>query len=63
MATSSTTLWTNAQIWTPLQTLFQDIAKDPYRTPAEYKYDTLEKIKAALQNVDQQIYDAIFTLQ
>ena len=53
----------NAQIWTPLQTLFQDIAKDPYRTAAEYKYDTLEKIKAALQNVDQQIYDAIFTLQ
>ena len=53
----------NAQIWTPLQTFFQDIAKDPYRQPDEYKYDTLEKIKAALENVDQQIYDAIFTLQ
>ena len=53
----------NAQIWTPLQTFFQDIAKDPYRTAEEYKYDTLEKIKAALVNVDEQIYDAIFTLR
>lgn len=50
------------QIWTPLKTLFVDIAKDPFRTK-EYKYDTLEKIKVALQKVDQQIYDAIFTLQ
>lgn len=54
------------QIWTPLQTFFQDLAKDPYRAGTNsdpYKYDTLEKIKAALVNVDQQIYDAIFTLR
>lgn len=50
-----------AQIWTPLQTFFQDLARDPFRTDG-YKYDTLEKIKAALEKVDTQIYQAIFTL-
>lgn len=50
-----------AQIWTPLQTFFQDLAKDPFRTDG-YKYDTLEKIKQKLADVDQQIYSAIFTL-
>ena len=52
----------NAQIWTPLQTLFQDLARDAYRRPGEIKYDTLEKLKQALVDVDKQIYDAIFTL-
>ncbi|MDD4002844.1 MAG: sugar ABC transporter substrate-binding protein, partial [Clostridia bacterium] len=52
----------NAQMWTPLQTLFTDIAKDPYRQN-DFKYDNLDKIKAALKSVDKQIYDAIFTLQ
>lgn len=50
-----------AQIWTPLTTFFQDLAKDPFRTDG-YKYDTAEKIKAALQRVDEQIYQAIYTL-
>lgn len=53
----------NAQLWTPLQTLFQDLAKDAFRTGAEIKYGTLESIKEALVKVDQQIYDSIFTLQ
>ncbi|MDE6442615.1 MAG: extracellular solute-binding protein [Clostridia bacterium] len=53
----------NAQMWTPLQTLFQDLAKDAFRNGSEVKYDTLESIKDALKKVDQQIYDGIFTLQ
>ncbi len=52
----------NSQIWTPLQTLFQDLAKDAFRT-SDIKYDTEDKIKAALKAVDKQIYDAIFTLK
>ena len=50
-----------AQIWTPLQTFFQDLAKDPFRTNG-YKYNSLEAIKLALEKVDTQIYQAIFTL-
>ena len=53
----------NAQMWTPLQTVFTDLAKDPYREKGEMKYSSLQQIKEALQKVDQQIYDAIFTLQ
>ena len=53
----------NAQMWTPLQTVFTDLAKDPYRKKSEMKYDSLQAIKEALQKVDKQIYDAIFTLQ
>lgn len=52
----------NAQIWTPLQTLFADLAKDPFR-PDGYRYDSDQLLKDALIRVDQQIYDAIFTLQ
>lgn len=52
-----------SQIWTPLTTVFTDIAKDAFRSPSQVKYDTLEKIKAALKTADQQIYDSIFTLQ
>ena len=50
------------QIWTPLSSLFTDIAKDPYRGVSEQKYTTLPKLKSALENCDQQIYNAIFTL-
>ena len=53
----------NAQMWTPLQTVFTDLAKDPYRKESEMKYDSLQAIKEALEKVDKQIYDAIFTLQ
>ena len=45
----------NAQMWTPLQTLFTDLAKDPFRDAGEMKYDSLDKIKAALERVDQQV--------
>ncbi|MDR2828888.1 MAG: extracellular solute-binding protein [Acholeplasmatales bacterium] len=52
------------QIWTPLQTLFQDIAKDPFRSGNEQaKYLSKEQFQAALEKVDKQIYDAIHTLQ
>lgn len=49
------------QIWTPAQTFFQDLAKDAFRT-TDKKYQTLQEIKLGLENVDQQIYDAIHTL-
>lgn len=49
------------QIWTPAETFFQDLAKDAFRT-TDKKYLTLADMKAGLQNVDQQIYDAIHTL-
>lgn len=49
------------QIWTPAETFFQDLAKDAFRS-SDKKYRTLEDIKTGLQNVDQQIYDAVHTL-
>lgn len=49
------------QIWTPAETFFQDLAKDAFRT-TDKKYQTLADIKAGLENVDQQIYDAVHTL-
>lgn len=52
-----------SQIWTPGQTFFTDIAKDAFRTEKEKKYATLEDIKAGLEDVDKQIYDAIHTLK
>lgn len=52
----------NSQMWTPLQTLFTDLAKDPFRTDG-YKYLDVTSLKEALEKVDTQIYDAIFTLQ
>lgn len=51
------------QIWTPLQSLFQDVAKDPYRANQEKKYLSIESFKQALKKVDKQIYDAIHILQ
>ncbi len=51
-----------AQIWTPAQTFFSDLAKDPFRVPGEQKYLTIEAMKKGLQKVDEQIYSAIHTL-
>jgi arabinogalactan oligomer/maltooligosaccharide transport system substrate-binding protein len=52
-----------AQIWTPGQTFFTDLAKDAFRTESEKKYPDLDSMKAGLENVSQEIYDAIFTLK
>jgi len=49
------------QVWTPAETFFSDLAKDAFRT-GDKKYSTLEDIKEGLKKVDQQIYDAVFTL-
>lgn len=52
-----------AQIWTPAQTFFSDLAKDAFRPESEKKYSTMEQKKAGLKQVDNQIHDAIFTLK
>ena len=52
-----------AQIWTPAQTFFTDLAKDAFRTEDEKKYTDLSSLKEGLEQVDTQIYDAIFTLK
>lgn len=52
-----------AQIWTPAQTFFTDVAKDVFRSETEKKYKDLSSFKAGLEAVDEQIYDAIFTLK
>jgi arabinogalactan oligomer/maltooligosaccharide transport system substrate-binding protein len=49
-----------AQVWTPAQTFFSDVAKDPFRTSG-HKYTTLAELQAGLEKVDKQIYDAIHT--
>ncbi len=51
-----------AQIWTPAQTFFSDIAKDAFRDKGEQKYLTEEELKNGLAKVDEQIYAAIHTL-
>lgn len=51
------------QIWTPGQTFFTDLAKDGFRTDSEKKYKDITSMKAGLEAVDKEIYDAIFTLQ
>lgn len=51
------------QIWTPLQTFFQDLAKDPTRPTNEMKYLTKESLEKKLKEIDEQIYKAIHTLQ
>lgn len=53
------------QVWVPTHTLLGDIAKDPFReasgeTP---KYTTRQDIQTALEKVDTDIYDAIYTLK
>lgn len=52
-----------AQIWTPGQTFFTDLAKDAFRSDSEKKYKDLDSMKQGLEQVDAQIYDAIFTLK
>lgn len=56
----------SAQLWTPLQTFFTDVAKDPFRPVSGadgQKYRTPDSFRAALINVDKQIYDSIHALQ
>lgn len=52
-----------SQIWTPAQTFFTDLAKDAFREEDEKKYTDLPSLKEGLEQVDTQIYDAIFTLK
>ena len=52
-----------AQIWTPAQTFFTDIAKDAFRSESEKKYPDITSMNAGLESVDKQIHDAIFTLK
>ncbi len=52
-----------AQLWTPAETFFTDVAKDVFRSESERKYKDLEDFRAGLENMVQQIHDAIFTLQ
>lgn len=53
------------QIWVPTHTLLGDLAKDPFREAAgeKPKYASKEDIQKALEKVDQDIYDAIYTLK
>lgn len=53
------------QIWVPSQTLLGDIAKDPFREAAgeKAKYASKQDIVNAIQKVDKDIYDAIYTLK
>ncbi|MCD8337186.1 MAG: sugar ABC transporter substrate-binding protein, partial [Lachnospiraceae bacterium] len=52
-----------AQIWTPCETFFTDLAKDAFRGDSEKKYTTEEAMQEGLEDVCQEIYDAIYTLQ
>lgn len=49
------------QVWTPAGSFMGDVAADPNRG-ANAKYDTLEKIQAALEQLSKDIYDAIHLL-
>ncbi len=53
------------QIWVPAQTLLGDIAKDPFRAVGgdKEKYSTKQSIQTAIEKVDQDIYNAIYTLK
>lgn len=52
-----------SQFWTPAQTFFTDLAKDAFRPEGEKKYTDLSSFKTGLEEMDAQIYDAIFTLK
>ena len=52
-----------AQIWTPGQTFFIDLAQDVYRADSEKKYKDLASMKAGLEDMCKQINEAITTLQ
>ncbi|SDB30999.1 arabinogalactan oligomer / maltooligosaccharide transport system substrate-binding protein [Pseudobutyrivibrio sp. YE44] len=51
------------QIWTPGQTFFTDLAKDAFRAETEKKYKDLDSLQTGLEDMSQQIHDAIFTLE
>ncbi len=53
------------QVWVPAHTLLGDLAKDPFREAAgeTAKYASKEDIQKALEKVDKDIYDAIYTLK
>ena len=52
------------QIWVPAQSMLADIAKDAFRKSKgeTEKYPDVEAIKKALEGVDKNIYDSIYTL-
>lgn len=52
------------QIWVPTQTVMGDIAKDAFREKEgeAVKYTSEDDFKAALETVNKNIYDAIYTL-
>ena len=52
-----------SQIWTPGQTFFIDLAKDVYRSDGEKKYKDLSAMQKGLEDMSQQIKEAITTLQ
>ena len=52
-----------SQIWTPGQTFFIDLAKDVFRPENEKKYKDQESMKTGLDDMSEQIYNAIFTLE
>lgn len=49
------------RVWVPAQTVFGEVAKDAFSSGNE-KYVTPEDFQKALQTIDKNIYDAIFTL-
>ena len=51
------------QIWTPGQTFFTDLAKDSFRPDSEKKFKDLDALKAGLEDMCNQISDAIHTLE
>lgn len=53
------------QVWKVVGTMFIDLAKDPFRIAGSSnppKFDTLDKLKAELDKVKQNIIDALTTL-
>lgn len=52
------------QIWVPAQTEMADIAKDAFRlnNGETEKYPSVTEIKAAVERINKNIYDAIYTL-
>ncbi len=52
------------QIWVPTQTVMGDIAKDAFREKKgeSAKYTSKENFQAAMETVNKNIYDAIYTL-
>ena len=50
------------QIWYPTQSFLADLAADPSRPESEQLYNTLDKLQAKLDEVSQDIYDAIHLL-